>query len=402
MACLTGLDVLREDSFSDLRGNRIGVLANAASVDSNLTHIVDLLHGAPGVTLVKIFAPEHGFRGAPQDMIAVHSSTDPKTELPIVSLYGNTSESLSPKKDDLQGLDLLVIDLPDIGTRYYTYAQTMALAMQVAGEAGVKVIVLDRPNPLGGVEIEGGTVTKRCRSFCGMTPVPQRHGLTLGELAVLYEGGFGVGEDAYPAARCNLRIIKVRGWKRSEYLDQTGLPWVIPSPNMPTLDTAMVYPGGCLFEATNLSEGRGTTRPFEFVGAPFIDGEKWEEAALRESFVLEGAILRPIQFQPQFHKWKGELCGGVQIHVTDRAVFRPLRWGLALIAAARRLYSKEFAWRTEPYEFIDNVPAIDLLYGGDLYRKAVEAGDTLVAVEAELAQFEQWFRTAREPYLLYK
>lgn len=399
---MTGADVLSAEDFSRLHGKRVGILGNAAAVDRNLRHIVDLLASNSRLTAKKIFAPEHGFRGAAQDMIAVGTMADSRTKLPIVSLYGNTPESLAPKREDLSDLDALVVDLPDIGTRYYTYAQTMSLAMKAAGESGVKVYVLDRPNPLGGISIEGAPLLKSCRSFCGFTPVANRHGLTLGELALIYQRGFGDGEDRYPAIPCELEIVRLSGWNRTAYFDQTGLPWVIPSPNIPALESALVYPGACLFECTNISEGRGTTLPFALLGAPFIDGFAWAEETVRSVFDLRGAILRPVWFTPQFHKWKGEYCGGVQIHVTDRESFQPFRWSLALIAALRRLYPEQFRWRRDPYEFVKDVPAIDLLYGNPVFREAVDGSGDLAPVAADLEKFEQHFSSERQEFLLYR
>jgi len=397
----TGLDVLAAEGFARLTGHRIGVLANAASVSTSLEHLVDLLAARKDCRLVRIFAPEHGFRGAAQDMVSVDSTADPKTGLPVISLYGSTFESLAPREEPFQGIDLLLVDLPDIGTRYYTFAQSMALCMQVAARCDVKVMVLDRPNPINGNEIEGAPLLKKCRSFCGLLPAANRHGLTLGELAFAYQSGLGRGEDAWPPIGCRLEVVKCENWKRRMYFNETGLPWVQPSPNMPTLDTALVYPGSCLFETTNLSEGRGTTRPFETLGAPFVDSQAWIEAVQRESLELAGASLRPVSFIPQFHKWQGQSCQGVQIHVIDRKAFKPLRWGLALLAAARRLYPDRFQWRENAYEFVSDVPAVDLLYGNPLFRETLEKGDDLSAVGLQLAAFEKAYRRARAKFLLY-
>lgn len=396
----TGLERLTAENFARVRGKRVALLANAASVDAHLRHLVDLA-AAAGIRVERIFAPEHGLTSAPQDMVAVDGGRHPGTGIPVVSLYGKGVESLAPRDGDLSGIDLLIADLPDVGSRYYTYAQTLAHAMATCGRTGTNVLVLDRPNPINGVEVEGGPLKKACRSFCGLAPVAQRHGLTLGELALVYRHGFGEGEDALPPIPCDLEILRLEGWEREQCFDATGLPWVLPSPNLPTLDTALVYPGGCLFEATKVSEGRGTTRPFELLGAPFIDGEAWAEAALQEKVALDGAILRPVNFQPMFHKHGGRPCGGVQIHVTDRRRFRPFRLGLALIASLRKLCGAAFEWRTEPYEFIADVPAIDLLYGSANFRKAVDGDGNLAPVEQELAEFEDSYRRRRTEFLLY-
>lgn len=406
----SGLDTLVAESFSRLRGLKLGVVANAAAVDSQLRHLIDLLVAAEGVEVKTLFAPEHGFRGALQDMESVAGAVDKQTGLPVISLYGASHDSLAPTASMLRGLDAIVVDLPDIGSRYYTFAQTMAYTMQVAGTVGVKVFVIDRPNPINGVAIEGAPLQAGCRSFCGLTPVANRHALTLGELAHLYRAGFGEGTDALAPMPCELEVVPVSGWHRAMYFDETHLPWVLPSPNMPTLETATVYPGGCLFEATNLSEGRGTTRPFELVGAPFLDGAKWAEEALAAYAQLDsrsgshesaGAALRPVVFVPKFHKWAGEECGGVQLHITDRSAFHPFRWGLSLIAAAKKVAPSEFQWRTDAYEFVDTVPAIDLLFGSALFRQVVDGGGDLSEVGMVLAQFETRYRASIQPFLLY-
>ncbi len=396
----SGLDSLASSGFAELRGKRLGVLVNQASVDSQFRHLVDLLC-ENGCTPVRIFVPEHGLRGALQDMVSVDHSTDPKTKLPVVSLYGNSAASLRPKAEQIQDLEIVVCDMSDIGSRYYTFAQTLAYLMEVAGKCGVKVMVLDRPNPIGGLQLEGGPVTRDCRSFCGLYSVANRHGLTLGELGTLMQRGFGRGDDALPGISCDLSVVKVEGWSREMYFGDTGLPWVAPSPNMPTPDTALVYPGTCLFEGTNISEGRGTTRPFELLGAPFIDGGAWAEAAYEQGITLEGVALRPVSFIPQFHKWQQKSCSGVQVHVTDRKKFRPLRVSLALIGAVAKLYPKEFSWRREAYEFVENVSAIDLLFGSAEFRRAVETKSSLQKIETLLVEYEDWYRQARQSFLLY-
>ncbi len=258
----TGLERLLDNPKRWLAGGRVGLVANPTATDRELRHAADLLHAHPDVNLTLLFGPEHGVRGAAQDMIGVSDARDPATGLPEVSLYGETLASLSPGREHLERVDVLVFDVQDVGARYYTYAATMALCMKAAAEHGLLVIVLDRPNPIGGVQVEGGGITPGLESFCGLYPIPQRHGMTVGELARLYNTTFGIG--------CDLAVVSLEGWCRESYFDATGLPWVMPSPNMPTLDTAIVYPGMCLIEGTNLSEGRGTTRPFEIFGAPFV------------------------------------------------------------------------------------------------------------------------------------
>jgi uncharacterized protein YbbC (DUF1343 family) len=392
----TGLDVLCRERLALLRGRRVGVLCHPASVAGDLTHAVDRLIEA-GVRPARLFGPEHGVRGEAQDMIGVSDDQDSRTGIPVSSLYGSTFESLAPRPEHLAEIDVLVVDLQDVGSRYYTYVWTMVLSMEAAFAAGVAVVILDRPNPLGGLAIEGGSVGERFRSFVGLCPVPVRHGLTIAEIARLRAAGMtwsGDGRFARPLDG-DLTVIPMRGWRRAMTFAQTGLPWVMPSPNMPTPDTALVYPGQCLFEATNLSEGRGTTRPFELVGAPFVDGYAWAAAA-----ASAGVRLRPLSFRPTFHKFAGRSCGGVQLHVTDPAAFRPYATGVALIAAARRLSPGDFRWRTEPYEFVADPPAIDLLTGDDRVRRAIDGGASVADVLAEDAGFERTFAEVRRPALV--
>ncbi|MCG8669280.1 MAG: DUF1343 domain-containing protein, partial [Pseudomonadales bacterium] len=322
--------------------------------------------------LCTLFGPEHGIRGAAQDMGGVGQGRDAVTGLPEISLYGETFESLSPTAEQLAGIEVLVFDVQDVGARYYTYAATMALCMKVAAGVGVKVMVLDRPNPIGGSQIEGGGLEPGLENFCALFPVPQRHAMTVGELARLYNESFGIG--------CELEVVACEGWRRRDYFEATGLPWVMLSPNMPTVDTAVVYPGMCLIEGTNLSEGRGTTRPFELVGAPFVDGRALAEELT--SYALAGIRFRPCTIEPMFQKHARASCGAVQLHVVDRSVFDSYRTGLAVLVAARKLWPEQFAWRTEAYEFRDDVPAIDLLIGKPAVREAIDAGSDLDEVAA--------------------
>ncbi|MBI5507353.1 MAG: DUF1343 domain-containing protein [Deltaproteobacteria bacterium] len=369
----------------------MGLVANASTVDASLRHAAPLLAAHPDVRLVRLFGPEHGLYGVAQDMIGVAHADDPWTGLPTRSLYGATEESLSPTAADLADLDLLVFDIQDIGSRYYTYAATMALCMKAAARAKIKLVVLDRPNPLGGVAVEGGGIARGLESFVGLYPVPQRHGMTVGELARLYNTAFGIG--------CELEIVACVGWRRPQYFDATGLPWVMPSPNMPTLDTAVVYPGMCLLEGTNVSEGRGTTRPFEVFGAPFVDGRALAEALERQH--LPGVKFRPCFFKPTFHKFAGEHCGGVQLHVLDRETFASYRTGLAVLVALRQLWPKSFAWRQDTYEFRNDVLAIDLLTGHEAVRAAIDAGESLGAVMERALSGVADFPANREAARLY-
>ncbi len=383
-----GLERLRDDAAL-IAGRRFAVLANQASVTADLVPAWRALAGAG--ELVRIFAPEHGLWGVAQDMEAVAAEREPALGVPVVSLYGASAATLAPTAEQLEGLDALVVDLPDVGCRYYTFAATMAHALGACAAAGVEVIVCDRPNPLGGVRLEGGPVEERCRSFVSELPAPVRHGMTVGELALLLKG------------RCHrdvaLSVVTCEGWRREQWWDETGLPWVAPSPNMPSLLAATVYPGACLVEATNLSEGRGTTRPFQLVGAPWVDGDRLADRL--KGFVPAGVVFRATRFRPAFGKHAGEVCGGVEWHVADRALAKPLETGVRLLAEVCDLWAAEFAWRDEAYEFVADVPAIDLLTGSAQAREVIEgragAEDLFAAWAAYCERFEQ----ERAAFLLY-
>jgi uncharacterized protein YbbC (DUF1343 family) len=387
----TGLDVLVRDGFEQLRGLRVGLVANQASVDRQLRHAADLLSTADRVRLGALFGPEHGFGGEAQDLVGVVDTLHPEHCCPVISLYGNSVDSLRPPADVLRALDLLVIDLPDIGTRYYTFQATMLFCLEAAAAGDLPVVLLDRPNPLNGVTVEGPTVQTGFESFVGPHPIPIRHGMTLGELAMLYV--------AERDTRVALHVIPCEGWRREHYFDEALLPWVLPSPNMPALDTALVYPGQCLLEGTNISEGRGTSRPFELCGAPWVNG--YRLAARLAAGELPGVRFRPVSFRPTFQKFAGQTCGGVQLHVTDRTTFRPVRTGLAVLAAFRDEGPAHFRWRTEPYEFVEDIPAIDLLFGDSRERLALQAGLPLDEVTRRWTEDEAAFRARRERFLLY-
>jgi uncharacterized protein YbbC (DUF1343 family) len=387
----TGLERLLDEPKRWLGRARVGLVANPTAVDRCLIHAADLMHRHPDIDLRLLFGPEHGMRGAVQDMVGVGDTRDPVFGLPEVSLYGKTFESLSPTPAHLSQIDVLVFDIQDIGARYYTYAATMALCMRAARSAGVRVVVLDRPNPIGGLQIEGGGLDPGLENFCGLYPVPQRHSLTIGELARLYNHTFGIG--------CELEVVACEGWRREQYYDECDLTWVMPSPNMPTLDTAIVYPGMCLLEGTNLSEGRGTTRPFELFGAPFIDGRALADELRR--YDLPGVRFRPCTIEPTFHKFAGQGCGAVQLHVTDRRAFQSYRTGVAVLVAAKRLWPEAFAWRSEPYEFRDDVPAIDLLTGRPAVRVAIDAGADLNTVMQVACGGTEVYDAGRGKVLLY-
>jgi uncharacterized protein YbbC (DUF1343 family) len=379
-AVQSGLEVLVHERRALLRGRRVGLLAHQASVDARLQHAVSLLGDIRGARLSAVFAPEHGLWGAAQDHATIATARDPASGMRVTSLYGARR---APTPSMLRGLDVLIIDLQDVGARYYTFQWTMALAMQACARVGVRVMILDRPNPLGGEEVEGNIPDPAYASFVGLYPLPARPGLTLGEVAVYLKAWCGI--------QCSLDVVGMRGWRRRMLWEDTGLPWVPPSPNMPTPDTARVYPGGCLYEGTNLSEGRGTTRPFEWVGAPYLDAHRYAAALTAER--LPGVAFRPARFVPTFHKWAGRLCGGVQIHVTDAARFKPFLTGLAVIAVARRQAPRAFRWRKPPYEFERRKLPIDILLGTDRIRVGLMRGMSLRALERgwqrDLAAFKR-------------
>ncbi|WP_169976653.1 exo-beta-N-acetylmuramidase NamZ family protein [Tautonia rosea] len=358
----TGLDRLVSEGFARLKGRKVGLIANQSTVDRRLRHGIDLLHGASGLELVRLFGPEHGLRGEVQDMEGVGSGTDSRTGLPIVSLYGATPDTLKPRVEDLEGLDCLIFDLQDVGARYYTFAATMFYAMETASAAGCSFLVLDRPNPLGGVVVEGPSIQEGYESFVGAYPLPIRHGMTVGELARLFQSERQLELD--------LEILTCSGWTREMLWPETGLCWVPPSPNMPTFETVVVYPGGCLIEGTNLSEGRGTTRPFENWGAPWLEGSSY--GMVEELGAQPGALLRPNVFRPVFHKHSERTCFGVQPHVVNPEVFSALDTYVLMLLLAVRAEPERFAWRTEPYEFIDAPIAIDLLFGSSEERLRIE------------------------------
>jgi uncharacterized protein YbbC (DUF1343 family) len=386
-----GLERLLENPRRWLGNARIGLIANPTSVDRQLNHAVDLMHRHRDIDLRLLFGPEHGLRGCAQDMIGIDDARDPATGLPEISLYGNSFDSLTPTSEHLSQIDVLVFDVQDVGARYYTYAATMALCMRAAKSQAVKVMVLDRPNPIGGLQIEGGGVDVGLESFCGLYSIPQRHAMTVGELARLYNGTFGIGVE--------LEVVGCEGWHRAAYYDDCDLPWIMPSPNLPTLDTAIVYPGMCLLEGTNLSEGRGTTRPFELVGAPFIDARSLAHELSRHA--LPGVRFRPCFIEPMFHKFAGQRCEALQLHVTDRQAFDAYRTGIAILVAAKSLWPNDFAWRTEAYEYRDDVPAIDLLTGTSSVRKAVDAGTDLDHVMQLACTGTESYDAGRDSALLY-
>jgi uncharacterized protein YbbC (DUF1343 family) len=392
MTVQTGLARLASDGSSLLDGRRVGLLVNATAVDPQLRHAIDLLRARSELKITALFGPEHGVRGDAQDMISVDAARDAHSDLPIHSLYGTTLESLSPTPAMLDAIDVMVYDIQDIGSRYYTFVWTMVLAMRACAKAGKGFVVLDRPNPLGGAHVEGGGIAPGFESFVGLVSCPNRHGMTAGEIARW--------RHAVEKLDLDLAVIGLRGWQRDDRFEHTGLPWVLPSPNMPTLDTALVYPGMCLVEGTELSEGRGTTRPFELAGAPYLDGHRL--AADLTAMELPGVMFRPAVFTPMFQKHRDKPCGGVQIHVTDPEAFRSYRTGVAFLKACYDQSPASFRWRDKAYEFVDAIPAIDLLAGGDALRKGIEAGASLDELAARWPRDEGDFAAERADYLLYE
>ncbi len=391
---LSGLDNLLADPMP-LRGRRLGLVANPASVSAGFVPTARALLDA-GLDVRLLFGPEHGLTGAVQDMLAVGDGDTPSGRIPVVSLYGERFEDLSPRPERLEGLDAVVCDLPDVGSRYYTFVWTTALVMKACAAKGIPVFVLDRPNPLGGFAVEGNLPEERLLSFVGLWPVPPRHGLTPGEIARYVNAEFAFG--------CDLTVVpmKVAGGRGPALRGRVGETpaWVLPSPNMPTRQTALVYPGMCLLEGTNLSEARGTTRPFEIVGAPWLDAEAAADRA--NALGLAGVAFRPHVFRPTFHKFAGQDCGGVQLHVTDEEAFRPYETGLRLVKLLRDLDPSRFRWRTETYEYRSDVPAVDLLAGTPRYRELVDAGESLDPWIATFPADVARFAPMREKSLLYR
>jgi uncharacterized protein YbbC (DUF1343 family) len=383
---LLGSEVLFDARL--LRGRTVGVVCHPASIDAQFRHVTDRLESA-GVKLGAIFGPQHGYQADLQEnMIESPHAEDQRRRIPVYSLYSETRE---PTSRMLEGLEALVIDLQDVGTRIYTYIYTMANCLKAARQHDLPVIVCDRPNPITGAVTEGPMLDAGFESFVGQYPIPMRHGLTIGELARLFNEHFGIG--------AKLEVVAMRGWTRNEFFDATGLIWVMPSPNIPTLDTAIVYPGTVLLEGTNISEGRGTTRPFELVGAPWADADRI--AAELNGLDLPGVRFRPATFEPTFHKHANVACGGCQIHVTDRHAFRPVETGVAIIDAFRRAGPDAFRWRDPPYEYEHTRLPIDILYGSAGLRERLEAGDTAREIAADwLAPIDAFVR-ARQRYLCY-
>jgi uncharacterized protein YbbC (DUF1343 family) len=380
-----GVDVLLKEKIDLIKGRRIGLVTNHTGVTSSLEWTIDVLNKHPKANLVCLFGPEHGIRGDMQDTHKIDSFTDARTGLRVFSLYG---EHYKPTPEMIADLDALVYDIQDVGARYYTYIATMNRCMEAAAEQNKGFILLDRPNPINGTTVEGNILEGRYRSFVGERETPIRYGMTMGELAHMFNKEYGI--------ECDLTVVKAKGWKRKMWYDETELPWVIPSPNLPTLDSAIVYPGTCLFEGLNISEGRGTTRPFETIGAPWIDGFKLREKLT--SLGLPGVNFRGLYFIPTFSKFAGEICGGVQLHVRDREKFRSVLTGLKMIRAIMDLFPGKIefrkGWRDEDYSF-------DLLAGTASTREQLLSGVEAEEIEKSWAKDLRTFQAKRRRYLLY-
>jgi uncharacterized protein YbbC (DUF1343 family) len=407
---LTGLEILARSRPRWLKGRRIGLLMHPASVTSEFDSARGIAAEIFGKKLTCLFGPQHGYGGEKQDnMVESPHGFDTELMVPVYSLY---SETRKPTQAMLEHLDVLLVDLQDVGCRVYTFEWTTALALEACAAAGKEVVLLDRPNPLGGDVVEGNLVRDIYRSFVGLYPVPMRHGLTLGEMAALVNARLGdAARGAKPKPRrdgpgircpgaCDLTVIPMRGWKRKMLFPDTGLPWVLPSPNMPAFDTAMVYPGQVLLEGTNLSEGRGTTRPFEIFGAPYLDTKRFRTAF--ESRKLPGVALRDQAFQPTFQKWSGKMCFGFQLHVTDRKTFKPYLTTLAVLQDVLAEHRLDFIWKQPPYEYVTDKLPVDVLTGDPAVRKVLESGSSLAKLEKgwrkEIAAF---VREAR-PFKFYR
>jgi uncharacterized protein YbbC (DUF1343 family) len=384
-----GVERLLTEKIDLLRGARVGLVCNQASVDHGFRHVADLFHQHPDIKLTTLFGPQHGIRGDVQDnMIETAHAADRKTGLPIYSLYSETRE---PTEEMLRDVDIIVVDLQGVGCRIYTFVYTMANCMRAAKKFGKKVIACDRPNPIGGNQVAGNMLDPAFTSFVGQFPIPTRSGMTDVELGCMFNAEFGID--------CDFESVPMSGWSREVWYDDTDGPWVLPSPNMPTVDAAGVFPGTVHLEGTQMSEGRGTTRPFELVGAPYINAEEFAQAL--SSLDLPGVYFRSCVFVPTFQKHGGQACGGVQIHVLDRQAFEPVVTGVAIVKTAFDMYSESFRWKDPPYEYEYDRNPFDLIAGTSALREAIERRDSLEEIENSWRDPLKKFMAIREKFLLY-
>ncbi|MFN0139179.1 MAG: exo-beta-N-acetylmuramidase NamZ domain-containing protein [Pyrinomonadaceae bacterium] len=387
----TRIGVLRllAEKAALLRGQRVGLVCNPASVLPDLTHVADVFAERDDINLTAYFGPQHGIRGDVQDnMIETEHAIDPRTGLPVYSLYSETRE---PTEAMLENVDTIVFDMQDVGCRIYTFVYTMANCMRAAARYGKRVIVCDRPNPINGISVEGNVTETKFTSFVGQFEIPTRHGMTCGELAKMFNEHFGIG--------CDLEVVGMQGWSREMWFEDTGLPWVLPSPNIPTVDTCVVFPATVHLEGTELSEGRGTTKVFEINGAPYIDPYEWKAAL--DAYNFPGVTFRPCYFRPTFQKWADQTCGGVQLHVTDRELFTPVLVGIAMVKTAYDLYTDKFQWKQEDYEYEFGKNPFDVVCGTDKIRKAIELGAALIEIEAAWEGGLREFVELRKAFLVY-
>ena len=384
-----GLEKVLIEKTSLPKNMRVGLICNQASVDHSFQHSADLLSNKADINLTALFGPQHGIRGEVQDnMIETSHSFDKITKLPIYSLY---SETRQPTEEMFSKIDALVFDLQDVGCRVYTFIYTMANAMKSCAEFGKKMFVLDRPNPIGGLAVEGNMLEPGHESFVGQYPIPMRHGLTIGELAKFFNQEFDIN--------CDLKVITMDNWAREDFFDETDAPWVMPSPNMPTVETTIVFPATVFFEGTEVSEGRGTTRPFEMVGATYIEGKEYADALA--SLELSGVIFRPVNFLPAFQKYAGKECGGVFLHITDRKTFEPVITGIAMIKTIYDLYPNDFSWKTMPYEYEFERNPFDVIAGTTKIREMIESRTAVEEIKSSWQTDIENFNQTRKSYLLY-
>ncbi len=385
----TGLDRIRQGEWKRLKGYRLGLLANQASLDGRLNTAAEVIDRLFPGQLKALFGPQHGYGGEDQDnMVETAHARDESLNIPILSLYSDTRE---PRPDMFELIDMLIIDLQDVGTRVYTFASTMLNCLRAAAKQGKKVLVLDRPNPLGGEVVEGNLLRSGLYSFVGPYSLPMRHGLTMGEMARVFNNEFGLD--------CELEIMPMEGWRREMLWHETGLRWIMPSPNMPFPETALVYPGQVIWEGTNLSEGRGTCRPFEIFGAPFVDTRAVKQEL--EPEFIEGCYLQEYLFRPTFHKWVGRICRGFMIHVLDPHIYQPYLTSIALLRAVMEIHRDDFEWKRPPYEYENKKKPIDIIMGDSSLRHDLRVGVPLSIIkekwQADLASFVSW----RRAYLIY-